>query len=185
MGGGQGSAPPLPADCPEITPIPVPGQQIVLRSLNFNTSEIVLQNVSNTTVTILGDRQGWQWCNFPAYWTIYEAADVELSPGETFSFIAIYNTTGPRLLDPEGGEMGIYTTTGSFTTAELMRAFVSWGEVIPQREPTASQGGYWVYGDRIQVGPNDAGFVIVGASDRGDGYQGVRAACLAAPPNEE
>jgi hypothetical protein len=152
--------------------------------MNFITSEVVLKNVSDTTQTILGDRTGWQWCNFPAYWAINESGDVELSPGETFSFIAIYNTTGAREFDPEGGEMGIYTTTGSFTTAELMRSFVSWGDVIPQREATASMGGYWAYGDRITIEPGDDGFVIVGESNRATGYQSVRSACLLAPPNE-
>jgi hypothetical protein len=186
MEGAAGAgAPQLPADCPEITPNPVEGQTIVLRSLNFLTSEMVLQNVSDTTQTIVGGRQGWQWCNFPAYWAISEPGDVELSPGETFAFIAVYNTTGPRIFDPEGGEMGIYTTTGSFTTADLMRAFVSWGDVLPQREATAAAGGYWVFDERIEIGAADDGFVIVGDSDRASGYEGVRAACLVAPPNED
>ena len=184
-GSGMPQQPQLPSDCPEINPIPVPGQEIVIQSINFNNSEIVLRNVSDHPVTIVGDRTGWQWCNFPAYWAISEAGNVELDPGETFAFIAIYNTTGPRPFDPEGGEMGIYTTTGSFTTADLMRAFVSWGDVIPQREATASQAGYWAYGDRIVIGGNSAGFVIVGESNRADGYQSVRAACLAAPPNQD
>jgi hypothetical protein len=177
-------APQLPPDCPAINPIPVAGQEIVIQSMNFNNSEVVLRNVSDHDVTILGQRTGWQWCNFPAYWVINEASDVVLSPDETFAFTAIYNTTGPREFDPEGGEMGIYTTTGSFTTADLMRAFVSWGNVIPQREATASAGGYWAYGDRIQGTEDAAGFVIVGESNRADGYQAVRAACLAAPPNQ-
>ena len=119
-----GGDPPLPDDCPEIDPIPAPGQVIVIQSVNFDTSEVVLKNVSDETQVILGGRQGWQWCQFPAYWTIYEAADVELSPGETFAFTLIYGTT-LRPLDPDGGELGIYNTTGSFTTANLMRAFVS------------------------------------------------------------
>jgi hypothetical protein len=186
LGGSSGGStqPVLPPDCPTINPIPAVGQSIVLQSINFITSEIVLRNVSDASVTILGDRTGWQWCNFPAYWAINEAADVVLAPGETFSFIAVYNTTGPRELDPEGGELGIYTTTGSFTTADLMRAFVSWGDVIPQRESTASAAGLWAFGDRIEVEETSAGFVIVGQADRADGYQAVRAACLAAPPNE-
>jgi hypothetical protein len=178
------AAPQLPPDCPTINPIPVAGQEIVIQSMNFNNSEVVLRNVSDHEVTILGQRTGWQWCNFPAYWAINEASDIVLSPDETFAFTAIYNTTGPREFDPEGGEMGIYTTTGSFTTADLMRAFVSWGNVIPQREATASSAGYWAYGDRIQGTEEASGFVIVGQSNRADGYQAVRAACLAAPPNQ-
>jgi hypothetical protein len=181
---GGSSQPMLPPDCPTINPIPAPGQSIVLQSVNFNTSEIVLRNVSSGPITIVGDRTGWQWCNFPAYWAISEAGDVELSPGETYSFIAVYNTTGPREFDPAGGELGIYTATGSFTTADLMRAFVSWGDVIPQRESTASSAGLWAFGDRIEVEETSAGFVAIGAADRADGYQAVRAACLAAPPNE-
>lgn len=181
--GGSGSDPPLPADCPVPDPIPAPGQSIAIQSLNFETSEVVLKNVSNETQVIVGGRQGWQWCQFPAYWTVFEAQDVELSPGETFAFVLIYRIA-PREVFPEGGELGIYTTTGSFTTTSLMRSFVSWGEVLPQRESTAVQAGLWTYEDRIQVEPGDAGFVLVGRADRAASYQSVRSACLAAPPNE-
>ena len=184
MMGSGGGGQQLPADCPEINPIPVPGQTIVLRSVTFEPAMIVLQNVSDTIQVIGGGRQGWQWCNFPAYWPISEAGDVELSPGETFAFEPFYNEN-VRQLDPEGGEMGIYTTTGAYTTASLMRAFTSWGDVLSQREPTAVAGGYWIFNERIEIGPGDAGFVIVGESDRASGYQAVRAACLVPPPNEE
>jgi hypothetical protein len=180
---GSGAGPTLPADCPVPDPIPVTGQTIAIQSLNFETSEVVLKNVSDQPQVILGGRQGWQWCQFPAYWTVYEAQDVELSPGETFAFTLIYRVA-PRQIFPEGGELGIYTTTGSFTTASLMRAFVSWGEVLPQRESTAVQAGLWTYEDRIQLAPGDAGFVLVGRADRASSYQSVRAACLAAPRNE-
>jgi hypothetical protein len=183
--GGSGSQqwPDLPADCPVPNPIPVTGQTIALVSLNFDNSEVVLQNVSDQPQVILGGRQGWQWCQFPAYWTVYETADVELSPGETFAFPLIYRVA-PREIFPEGGELGIYTTTGSFTTASLMRAFVSWGDVLPQRESTAVQAGLWTYEDRIQIEPGDSGFVLVGRADRAASYQSVRAACLVPPPNE-
>jgi hypothetical protein len=181
--GGSGAGPTLPADCPVPNPIPALGQTIAIQSLNFENSEVVLKNVSDETQVVLGGRQGWQWCQFPAYWTIFEAADVELSPGETFAFTLIYRIA-PREIFPEGGELGIYTTTGSFTTASLMRAFVSWGDVLPQRESTAVQAGLWTYEDRIQVAPGDAGFVLVGPADRASSYQSVRAACLEPPPNE-
>jgi hypothetical protein len=183
-GGNSGSGQQLPADCPEINPIPVPGQQVVLRSLRFEPGEFVLQNVSDAPVTITGGRQGWQWCQFPAYWNLAEEDDVVLGPGESRAFAMVYNL-GYRNMEPEGGEMGIYTVPGSFTTASLMRAFVSWGDVLPQREPTAVAGGYWVFDERVEIGPNDAGFVIVGESNRASGYQGVRAACLAPPPNPD
>ena len=181
--GGSGAGPTLPADCPVPNPVPAPGQTIAIQSLNFENSEVVLKNVSDETQVILGGRQGWQWCQFPAYWTIYEAEDVELSPGETFAFPLIYRVA-VREIFPEGGELGIYTTTGSFTTASLMRAFVSWGDVLPQRESTAVQAGLWTYEDRIQIDPDDAGFVLVGPADRASSYQSVRAACLQPPPNE-
>jgi len=181
--GGSGAGPTLPADCPVPDPVPALGQTIAIQSLNFETSEVVLKNVSDETQVVLGGRQGWQWCQFPAYWTIYEAADVELSPGETFAFTLIYRIA-PREIFPEGGELGIYTTTGSFTTTSLMRAFVSWGDVLPQRESTAVQAGLWTYEDRILIDPGDAGFVLVGPADRASSYQSVRSACLEAPPNE-
>ena len=115
--------------------------------------------------------------------TVRHARFLDTERGLGYLAIRSFSHETPREFDPEGGEMGIYTTTGSFTTADLMRAFVSWGNVIPQREATASAGGYWAYGDRIQGTEDAAGFVIVGESNRADGYQAVRAACLAAPPN--
>ena len=181
--GGSGSGPTLPADCPVPNPVPAPGQTIAIQSLNFETSEVVLKNVSDQPEVVLGGRQGWQWCQFPAYWTIFEAEDVELSPGETFAFTLVYRVA-VREIFPEGGELGIYTTTGSFTTTSLMRSFVSWGDVLPQRESTAVQAGLWTYEDRIQIDPGDAGFVLVGRADRAASYQSVRSDCLVAPPNE-
>jgi hypothetical protein len=158
----------------------------VIRSVTFDTGDVVLQNVSDTDQTIVGGRQGWQWCNFPAYWAIVQPEEsVVLSPGETYAFTAIYNTMGQWSFDPEGGELGIYTTTGSFTTVSLMRSFVSWADAAPSREPTAVLGGYWTYDERIEIGPNDGGFIITGDSNRGSGYQGVPARCIVIPPNEE
>jgi hypothetical protein len=181
--GGSGST--VPAGCPEPNPIPGPGAVIVIRSVTFDTGVIVLQNVSDTDQTIIGGRQGWQWCNFPVYWAVVLAEeDVVLAPGETYPFVAINNTMGQWSFDPEGGELGIYTTTGAFTTASLMRAFVSWADAQPSREATAVTGEYWTFDERIEIGPNDAGFVIVGESNRAAGYQGVPARCLVETPNE-
>jgi hypothetical protein len=182
-GGAGGTT--LPAGCPEPNPIPGPGAQVVIRSVTFDTGVIVLQNVSDTNQTILGGRLGWQWCNFPVYWNVVLTDDnVVLSPGETFSFVAVNNTMGQWSFDPEGGELGIYTTTGAFREAELMRAFVSWADAQPSREATAVEGGYWTYDERIEIGANDAGFVIVGESNRAAGYQGVPARCLVDTPNQ-
>jgi hypothetical protein len=183
--GGSGPGATVPEGCPEPTPIPAPGQDIVIRSVTFDTGEVVLQNVSNEDQTIVGGRQGWQWCNFPAYWNIVLAEEnVVLSPGETYAFVSINNTMGQWSYDPEGGELGIYTTTGAFTTPSLMRAFVSWADAAQSREPTAVMAGYWTFDERIEIGPNDAGFVITGESNRASGYTGVPARCLVIPPNE-
>jgi hypothetical protein len=176
----------VPEGCPEPSPIAAPGQDIVIRSVTFDTGEVVLQNVSDSDQTIVGGRQGWQWCNFPAYWAIVqEEENVVLSPGETYAFVSVYNTMGQWSYDPEGGELGIYTTTGSFTTASLLRAFVSWAEAAQSREPTAVMAGYWTFDERIEIGSGDAGFVITGESNRASGYTGVPARCLVIPPNEE
>jgi hypothetical protein len=181
--GGSGTT--VPAGCPEPNPIPGPGARIVIRSVSFNTGVIVLQNVSDTDQTILGGRQGWQWCNFPVYWNVVLTNDnVVLAPGQTFSFVAVNNTQGQWSFDPDGGELGIYTTTGSFTTIDLMRAFVSWADAQPSREPTAVMAGYWTNGERITIGPGDGGFVIVGESDRASGYRGVPARCLVDNPDQ-
>lgn len=180
-GGARGQ---LPPDCPVAAPIGVPGQVIALQSINFATSEIVLRNVSASSQTVVGGRQGWQWCNYPHYWNLGDdVGNVVLEPGGTFSFFAINNESGPVALFPEGGEFAIYTTTGSFMTAELMRSFVAWGDIQAIREPTAVMAGLWTFGERVPVRSGHTGIVAVGKTDVGSGYVSVRAACLVAPPN--
>lgn len=180
----QGGSYTVPAGCPTPTAIPAPGQTIVIQSLRFSTGEMVIKNVSNTNQTILGGRQGWQWCNFPVYWNVVLTDDdVVLEPGETYAFIGINNTQGPWEFDSERGELGIYTAPGTFTTADAVLAFAIWGEIGPMREPTAVLANRWTNSERIEIGPNDAGFVIVGDATRAQGYEGVPARCLVAPPN--
>jgi hypothetical protein len=180
----QGGSYTVPAGCPTPTAIPAPGQTVVIQSLRFSTGEIVLKNVSNTDQTIIGGRQGWQWCNFPVYWNVVLTdEDVILAPGETYTLIAINNTQGQWEFDREGGELGIYTAPGTFTTADAVVAFAIWGEIGPMREPTAVAAGRWVGSDRIEIGPYDAGFVIVGDATQAQGYEAVPARCLVPPPN--
>lgn len=178
-----------PPGCPTPTPEPVPGQTVVIQSVNFITSEVVVRNVSDSDVEIIAGRQGWQWCSFPAYWNLILSEDpadnVTLSPGETFAFPAVYNLNGLWPMSPEGGEMAIYVNTGSFMTASQMRAFVSWGDAPSSRENVAVMGGYWTNSERIAVAISAAGFVITGRSDRAAGYRAVREECLVHPPNEE
>jgi hypothetical protein len=164
--------------------MPVPGQVIALQSVNFETSEIVIRNVSASDQTIVGGRRGWQWCNYPHYWNLGdEIGNVVLKPGGTFRFIANNNQSGPVELFPEGGEFAIYTTTGSFTSAELMRSFVAWGDIQAVREPTAVTAGLWTFGERVEVRSGHTGIVAVGNTKIGSGYVSVRAACLLAPSN--
>jgi len=191
-GGDRGGEPTstVPPGCPIPSPEPVPGQRIAIQSINFNTSEIVLRNVSSDDVTIVGGVQGWPWCNVPAYWNI-AAQDVTLSPDETFAFLPYYNTTGVRVLFPgddpfDTNEMGIYTASGSFNNSELIVAFVSWGKgaELETRESIAVLAGLWSFGERISIGAGDAGFIATGPTDQGSGYTSVPARCLVAPANE-
>ncbi|MEY2930074.1 MAG: hypothetical protein RL033_823 [Pseudomonadota bacterium] len=179
----------VPSGCPVPAPVAVPGQSIAIQSINFDTSEVVLRNVSTQDVTITGTRQGWQWCNVPAYWYLSEV-NVTLRPGQTFAFLPNYNQSGIRQLfrGDDGfdtNEMGIYTVSGSFNNPELIRAFVSWGEgaQLETRESVGVQSGLWTLGERVEIGPNDSGFIATGPTDRGAGYTSVRARCLVAPRN--
>jgi hypothetical protein len=182
-GGSGGSGNPLPPGCPEPSPEPVTGQVVSIQSINFNTSEVVLRNVSSSAQTITLGRTGWQWCNYPNYWNLEERDDVSLEPGKTFAFIANNNQSGPVELYADGGEMAIYTKTGTFTNADEMVAYVAWGDIEAVREPTASMADLWRFGERVAMRPTDAGLLATGPTDRGVGYTGVRAACLVAPPN--
>lgn len=179
--GGSGGG--VPAGCPSPAPIPPPGQGIVIHSINFNSGEIVLKNVSASVQTIASGRQGAQWCNYPYYWQVaYTEEDVVLAPGATFAFVPVYNTMGPWLVDREGGEMAILFGSQGFTDPDNYRAFVSWGDTDSIREPIAVQAGLWAFDERIDLG-RAAGFVLVGDATRAAGYEAVPARCLVAPPN--
>ena len=181
----QGGSSQLPPGCPSPAPIAVEGQVIAIQSINFVTSEIVLRNPTQTDQTIQVGRQGWQWCAYPRYWSLAdEVKDVVLGPGETYSFVAVYNTSGPLVLYPEEGEMAMYPKTGVFEEYETMQAFVAWGEVQAFRESYAVQKELWTFGDRIQIRAGHAGFIATGRTDRAEGYTSVRADCLVAPPNQ-
>jgi hypothetical protein len=83
-----------------------------------------------------------------------------------------------------GATVAIYNTTGSFMTAELIEAFVSWGggSNFGSRESVAVQGEVWTNSERIEIQPGHAGFIATGAADRGAGYTSVPARCLPANP---
>ena len=193
-GGGAGTGgytyqePPVPEGCPTPTFIPAPGQVIGIQSVHFGRSEVVLRNVSAEPQTIVGGRQGWQWCNVPGYWAIVLAEEnIVLAPGQTYFFHLIERNTSQRQLydGSESGdtnELGIYTTTGAFNNPELIQAFVSWGvgSNFETRESTATMGEKWFFGARIPINPGDAGFVATGEARSGDGFTSVPDRCL--PP---
>jgi hypothetical protein len=188
-GAGGGTA--TPPGCPEPTPIAAtPDHPIVIQSVQFSRSEIVLRNVSQTTQTLAGGRRGWQWCNIPDYWNVTLAEeDIVLLPGDTYKFILLREDGRIRPLYPgddpnDVNELGIYSTTGSFMTADLIEAFVSWGagSNFGSRESVAVQGGVWTNAERIEIEPGHAGFIATGAADRGAGYTSVAARCLPANP---
>jgi hypothetical protein len=191
-GGGGGTI----DGCPEPAPVPVEGQVIAIQSVKFSgvdpiadPAEIVLRNVSDADVTLVGGRENWQWCNVPAYWAIRESGNVTLAPGETYAFVPYYNTSGPRTLyrgdDPfEPNELGIYPASGTFDEADQILAFVSWGvSELDSRESIGVMGGKWTYDQHIAIRPGHAGFVATGPTNRASGYTSVPARCLVAPQN--
>jgi hypothetical protein len=199
QGGGAGGGYMVPAGCPTPAPEPTDDQVIAIQSVRFGVDgctgnacpEVVIRNVSNKDVTILGGQTGWNWCNVPAYWYV-AATDVTLSPGETWTFEPIYNTSGPRFLYPgddpsDSNELGIYASSGSFDSPTLIRAYVSWGEgpSLETREYVAVQAFRWTNGERITIKDGDGGFVATGPTDRASGYTSVPRRCLLySPPNQ-
>lgn len=181
-----------PDGCPEpraiASPDAVETQTVAIQSINFETSEIVIRNISSRPVVIDGGQMGWQWCNIPGY-DLLVLNDVTLQPGETLAFFLVQNGMvvrplfdGDDVADPN--EMGIYTTTGSFMSAELLAAFVSWGAGHNGgRESVASMAGVWAFGERVEIEPGHAGFIITGRADLGSGYTSVPERCLVHPPN--
>lgn len=184
--GGSMLAP--PPGCPVPSPVAAPDQVIGIRSVHFDRSEVVLQNVSRTTQTIEGGLLGWQWCNVPDYWNIVLAEeDIVLAPGETYTFRLIQRMGSTRVLydgesDSDTNELGIYTTTGAFTNPLLMEAFVSWGagSTYETREYIATEALKWTAGERVVIEPGHAGFVATGNANRGAGYTSVPERCLPA-----
>jgi hypothetical protein len=176
-----------PSGCPIPSPVGIPNQKIALQSFNFTTSEAVLKNISNTTQTIAGLREGWQWCSFPAYWNIAPQGNVTLAPGATYKFELVYNTQGVWPLPKEGGELGIYIESGTFDEPNKIVSFVSWGDGLgfTGRESVAVEAGLWTLGQRVEFASGDTGFVVTGETNDASGYEGVPARCLVAPPNGE
>jgi len=190
-GGGTSPAPAFsyPAGCPVPAPTAAPEalipQKVAIQSINFITRQIVIKNISTSPVIITGnpERSGWQWCNFPAYWYITET-DVTLLPGQTYKFFPDYNQDGVREFYPDQGEIGIYSTSGSFDEADLMLAFVSWGaRLTGGRENVATLAKIWTFDEHVALTETAAGFVATGPADRASSYVEVPARCLVAPPN--
>ena len=175
-----------PEGCPTPNPIGIPGQKIAIQSFNFDTSEVVLKNISSTNQTIVGTRQGWQWCSFPSYWNIAPQGDVVLAPGKTYKFVLIYNTEGLWHLPPEGAELAIYVQSGTFDEPDKLVSFVSWGEGLGTagREYVATMAQLWTFDDRVDIANGDSGFIVTGSVKSASGYASVEARCLVAPPNE-
>ena len=174
-----------PAGCPTPNPIGQPGQKVAIQSFNFDTSEVVLKNISSTSQTIVGQRLGWQWCSFPSYWNIAPQGDVVLPPGKTYKFVLINNTEGLWHLPPEGAELAIYVQSGTFDEPDKMVSFVSWGEGLASagREYVATMADLWTFDDRVEIDGSDSGFVATGSTKLASGYQSVPARCLVAPEN--
>ncbi|HWO14405.1 MAG TPA: hypothetical protein VNN80_33095, partial [Polyangiaceae bacterium] len=169
-----------------INMIPAPGQLIGIQSVHFGRSEVVLRNVTDVPQTIVGGRQGWQWCNVPGYWAvILSEENVELAPGRTYKFTLIEREATVRVLydgadSGDTNELGIYTTTGAFNNSTLIQAFVSWGlgSLYETRESTAVLGEKWTFGERIPIEPGHAGFVATGDARFGSGFTSVPDRCL-------
>jgi hypothetical protein len=187
---GSGGNAALPG-CPEPTPTAATDDQtVVIQSVHFGRSEVVLRNISDTDQTLAGGLQGWQWCNAPEYSAvILTEEDVVLGPGDTYQFVLFRPNVGVRALYPgddsfDANELGIYTTTGAFMTAALMTSFVSWGEGSAgnSRENVASMAELWTFGERVEIEPGHAGFIATGPADRGGGYTSVPDRCLPANP---
>jgi len=175
-----------PTGCTVPNPVGIPGQKVAIQSFNFDTSELVLKNISNTTQVITGERLGWQWCSFPSYWNIAPQGNVTLAPGKTYKFTLINNTQGVWRLPPEGAELAIYIESGTFDEPEKMVSFVSWGTGLATagREYVATMAGLWTLNSRIEVDDADAGFIANGSTKVGEGYQAASRRCLVGPPNE-
>jgi len=186
---GAGDAGPAgftyPAGCPVPNPVGIPGQKFAIQSFNFDTSELVLKNISTTAQTIVGDRMGWQWCSFPSYWYIAPAS-VVVPAGKTYKFILSLNTEGVWPLYPEGAELGIYVQSGTFDESDKIVSFVSWGEGLGDRgrEYVGVMAGLWTQNSRIEIDSGDSGFIATGSVKLGSGYESVAKRCLVAPPNE-
>lgn len=193
-GTGNGGSGPFmyPDGCPEPRAIAAPDaveeQTTVIQSINFRTSEIVIRNISSRPIVIEGGQMGWQWCNIPGY-DLLVLENVTLQPDDTLAFYLVQNGMVVRPLfdgadSADPNEMGIYTTTGSFMSAELLASFVSWGAGHNGgRESVAAMAGVWTFGERVEIAPGHAGFIITGRADLGSGYTSVPERCLVHPPN--
>lgn len=180
-----------PQGCPQPNPTAAKSEQVIaIQSVNFDTSEMVVRNISGENLVLEGGAQGWQWCNIPGYGPILEE-DVTLEPGQTLAFPLIFRGA-LRPLYPgdeigDANELAIYSTTGSFMTAQLMAAFVSWGSeglrAGAGRESVAVTAGLWTFGHSVEIRSGHSGFIATGRQDLESGYTSVPRRCLVTPPN--
>jgi hypothetical protein len=170
-GSGQGGSS-SNSNCPEIDPVPVPGQTIVIVAINIRDRIVYIQNVSDESIEITGG-PGWQWCSLPAYGSLV-TSPVTLAPGEIFESSEMVGFSG----EVAGAEMAIYDEV-SFSDPDRMRAYVVWNMRAEQgREDTAAQAGLWTYLDRATVERGDVGLYATGPTNVASGYTSVPASCF-------
>lgn len=184
--GDGATSPPTEAEpsCPAIAPQPVAGQAWAIAGVNFETNEIVFQNVSDTAQVLSIDHQ---WCSFPFYERIIplDLEDLANSQESTFQpgervFVSTELGTGGTDLEATGGEIAMFPAPGTYRDSSQIMNFVAWGDgnALVGRESVAAAAGLWPLGERVPVAESRVGIVAVGTTDRSEGFVSVEASCL-------
>lgn len=127
------------------------GPPLIIERVVFDTSEVVLKNVSTDPYDVTGHAL----CNRPNYLTLPGQV---LGPGESLTVDA-----SSLLISPGGGEVGLYVAS-SFGDSGAILGYVQWGSDSHGRTDVAVAGGVWNAGDFV---PGGAG-ALVATSDSPD-----------------
>ena len=107
-----------------------------------------------------GSFDGWFLCQRPSYVDISSGG--ELAPGVS---VQIPASAGYGALDPEDGEMGLYTAS-SFASSDAIVSYVEWGEDGHGRSSVAVEAGIW---DGVGVSAGGADAIVAANGATGSG----------------
>lgn len=191
LDGEAGDASVCAAGCPDDSAIATgsntgsnQAQEIIIYSVDYETNEIVLRNVSAGTVTI---NNTWDICRPFAYQTlptITLAAGAEVtvhmtaSGTNTATDVFLNNPT----FDVQASDELMLYRIAALHQQNNIEAYLRWGPAAPTvRQSEAVAVGLWSTGDTVTLCGNHKGFAATGDIRRAAGFTSIAAGTTCTP----